>query len=173
MASVLSGWYGYNLFNIANFIEYEPYPKRRKLDNNKAGGGGYRGIEAAASGQAAAAVGDYELSHKEPGNRAGMVGSGGSRSVGQVGRAGAIYRPYIDNISHIPHKHHHKHAKKDHLLKQKVVEVVEVEEEEEVEPEGGRTTIANLFPEVLCLIFEKLDLSSKGRVAQVNEFLFL
>ena len=65
MASVLSGWYGYNIFNIANFIEYEPYPKRRKLDKQNA----YRGVEAA---------GDYELTHKDC-----------SRVQGPV-----IYRPF-------------------------------------------------------------------------------
>jgi len=134
MASVLSGWYGYNLFNIANFIEYEPYPKRRKLDKP-----GYRGVEAC--GQA-----DYELTHKDPHSRIPQ---------------GGIYRPYVDN-SHI---HHHKQKAKKDQHKQKVVEVVEVEEEEaEVD---GRTTIDNLFPEVLCLIFQKLDRQSKGRAAQV------
>ena len=31
-----------------------------------------------------------------------------------------------------------------------------------------KTTIGNLFPEILSIIFEYLDVPSKGRAAQVN-----
>ena len=46
----------------------------------------------------------------------------------------------------------------------------EDEEEEEVEiiEEQKTTTIGNLFPEILTEIFEKLDVQSRGRAAQVN-----
>jgi len=130
MASVLSGWYGYNLFNIANFIEYEPYPKRRKLDKTNT----YRAVEQSGC--------DYELTHKECSSRV---------------PANGIYRPFTE----LPHGK----LKKRSSEKQKP-EVVHIEEEE-VEEADGRVNINNLFPEILCLIFQKLDLQTKGRAAQV------
>ena len=134
MASVLTGWYGYNIFNIANFIEYEPYPKRRKLDKQNQ----YRATDS--SNQ------EYELTHKVP---------------------TAIYRPYSDSTL----KHKSKKSAEKH--KPEVVVLDEEEEDKECVLIDGRTSIDNLFPEILCLIFEKLDLQTKGRVAQVNIYFFL
>ena len=129
MASVLSGWYGYNIFNIANFIDYEPYPKRRKLDKQNT----YRAVDQPSGC-------DYELTHKE---------------CSRVQTS--IYRPFSESSS----KHKKKYSEKQ---KPEVVHI----EEEEVEEVDGRININNLFPEILCLIFQKLDLQAKGRASQVG-----
>lgn len=161
MASVLSNWYGYNLFNIANFIEYaEPFPKRRKLDVSS----NYRGVDNQQSnGQ------DFDLKHRLD-------------SVSRVRAQNVSYRPYSDlSLSRqglgngsqkkiqgglIGTKKCSLHGKNgdspDSLVKQNRGVAGG---EEEVVQEG--TTIDNLYPEILCLIFEKLDLQSKGRAAQV------
>lgn len=41
------------------------------------------------------------------------------------------------------------------------------DEDEVMEEVPGRTNISHLYPEILTMIFSKLDLQSKGRVAQV------
>ena len=138
MASVLSGWYGYNIhhniFNVANFIEYEPYPKRRKLDKSNS----YRTTEQAYEQE-------YELVHRD--------------SASRVKKHNVAYRPYSDlqhNVKQKPSKK--SYSKSDSQIKTRV--------KNEEEPQDG-TTIDNIFPEILCLIFETLDLQSKGRAAQV------
>ena len=173
MASVLSGWYGYNLFNIANFIEYEPYPKRRKLDKQN----GYRSVADSAA--------DYELSHKD--SRGGT-----SRMAAAAAGGSSIYRPYIENSfkhrsaasrrSERKQRLHHLHNQHN---QPEVVHIPETEEDDDAAAAalraaaeaddaqnggsgGSRTRIDHLYPELLCLIFEKLDRQSKGRVAQVN-----
>ena len=136
MASVLSGWYGYNIhniFNVANFIEYEPYPKRRKLDKSN----NYRTTENHPQ--------EYELVHRD--------------SASRVKNHHVSYRPYSD----LQHSVKQKPSKKSYLKSDTQVKT-RVKNEEE--PQDG-TTIDNIFPEILCLIFEKLDLQSKGRAAQV------
>ena len=49
-------------------------------------------------------------------------------------------------------------------------ERVEVEKNY-TKPAPVKTTIGNLFPEILSIIFEYLDVPSKGRAAQVTRFL--
>ena len=50
------------------------------------------------------------------------------------------------------------------------------DEEEEVQildvPQKTETTIGNLFPEILTMVFDKLDVQSKGRAAQVGTISF-
>ena len=151
MASVLSSWYGYNIhniFNVANFIEYpdavpaQPYPKRRKLDkaNN------YLVPESLAHGAQLPAVPDYHDT--------------GAR----VRSHNVSYRPYSDLQQHAAAAK--QKASKKSSAKSDAVVRSRVAAEEEAGEEG--TTVHHLFPEILCLIFEKLDLRSKGRVAQVN-----
>ena len=149
MASVLSAasWYDYtihNIFNVANFIDYDQYPaKRRKLDNSSC----YPGSTASENSP------EYELVQRD--------------SSSLVRNHQVIYRPYISDIqqnSSIKHKSVKKNCKKrehDVLRSQAVVG-------DEEEKEG--TSIDSLYPELLCLIFEKLDLQSKGRVAQVSKY---
>lgn len=157
MASVLSGWYGYNLFNVANFIEYaEPFPKRRKLDVAS----NYRGVEVQHSVQ------ELELKHRLD-------------SASRVRAQNVSYRPYSD-LS-LPRQGLPCGQKKNHGgpggLK-KCGSYIKPGELGSVKPGRGSrgseveviqdgTTVDNLFPEILCLIFEKLDLQSKGRAAQV------
>lgn len=138
MASVLSGWYGYNIhhniFNVANFIDYEPYPKRRKLDKSN----NYRTTEQAYEQE-------YELVQRDSSSR--------------VKNHRVSYRPYSDLQHTVKQKPSKKsYSKSDSQIKTRV--------KNDEEPQDG-TTIDNLFPEILCLIFEKLDLQSKGRAAQV------
>jgi len=136
MASVLSGWYHpYNIFNVANFIEYEPYPKRRKLDK----AANYRPVEYCEQ--------EYELSH---------------RDSTQMVKGHVTFRPYTDIQQQMTQQTNRQTNKKrynkaDHREKARV---------RDREPQEG-TTIDNLFPEILCLMFEKLDIQSKGRAAQV------
>ena len=191
MASVLSGWYaGYhhhnaaaaasyhNLFNIANFIEYEPYPKRRKLDHKTAAAAAavaygryhHQGNVAAEGGAA-----DFELSHKE------------------VSRANSsLYRPYThDSLNsngvnggkksskylqdNVPggkggHGAGHGHHGHDRLMLGHEELDQECGHEDELAAQvqdQGKYTMENLFPEILSLIFNKLDIQSLGRAAQV------
>jgi len=141
MASVLSGWYGYNLFNVANFIEFaEPFPKRRKLDKANS----YRG-------EAREAV-ELVVGHRESQARVKAV----------------TYRPYISDA-----REHKAKAPASRVGRARAGERGEGSREvrgararvEEQVVEG--TTIDCLFPEVLGMIFERLDLQAKGRVAQV------
>ena len=140
MASVLSGWYGFhNIFNVANFIEYEPYPKRRKLDKSN----NYLTTES---------LPPCEI--QESNTRV--------RSHSNVS-----YRPYSDLHQHstgVKQKSSKKQlsGKSDVAVRSRVQQDLATQQ-----PEG--TTIDDLFPEILCLIFEQLDLQSKGRVAQVTD----
>ena len=141
MASVLSGWYGYNLFNVASFIEFaEPFPKRRKVDS----GSSYLG-------EAREAV-ELVAAHRESQARVKAV----------------TYRPYISDTRE------HKAKAPARVGRPRAGERGEGSREvrgararvEEQVVEG--TTIDCLFPEILGMIFEKLDLQAKGRVAQVR-----
>ena len=143
MASVLSGWYGYNIFNVANFIEYEPYPKRRKVDKSN----NYRQV-------AVAEPQDYELKHEKRTGKAAHV---------------VTFRPY----SEVQQQHQQQQrptVKKRYSKSEAAREKCRTRHERS--PEEG-TTVDNLFPEILCLIFEKLDVQSKGRAAQVTLCSFL
>ena len=134
----------HNIFNVANFIEYpdavpaQPYPKRRKLDKAN----NYLVPESLAH----AAVPDYHDT--------------GAR----VRSHNVSYRPYSDLQQHAAAAK--QKASKKSSAKSDAVVRSRVTAEEEAGEEG--TTVHHLFPEILCLIFEKLDLRSKGRVAQVN-----
>ena len=136
MASVLSGWYGYNLFNVASFIEYaEPYPKRRKLDKTPV----------------------YQEQELTVGHR---------DSERRVKSHSVPYRPYISSeLTRVEKKPtNSKKSSKSHESPSLRTRAKSEEEQER----DGRTTIDNLFPEILCLVFEALDLQSKGRAAQVE-----
>ena len=142
MASVLSGWYGYNIhniFNVANFIEYEPYPKRRKLDKSN----NYLTPESS--------LPPCESECREASNT-------------RVRSHHVTYRPYSDLHHNTGVKQ--KSSKKQLSGKSDVTVRARVQQDLVSPPEG--TTIDDLFPEILCLIFEQLDLQSKGRVAQVK-----
>lgn len=170
MASVLSGWcYGYNIFNIANFIEYhhhdqqqQPLPKRRKLvDNN-----GYRAVDH---------HGYQQLHHHQD-----VVALGRKRPAAAGGHtttaAGCpIYRPFSIHSSREQQQQlaGEKSGKKQlggdkQQREQLAAEDLSPAAVEQADGSSGTTTIEHLFPELLCLIFEKLDLQSKGRVAQVQ-----
>ena len=150
MASVLSGWYGYNLFNVANFIEFaEPFPKRRKLD--KANSYSNRG-------SAEQGVTEVVLaSHRDSAKRV---------------KNSVTYRPYISELSSVVptqnKKASCKRASKSSEGSGLGLRSSRVKSEGELRELKDGTTIENLFPEILCLIFEKLDLQSKGRAAQVK-----
>ena len=145
MASVLSGWYGYNLFNVANFIEFaEPFPKRRKLD--KANSYNRTSTEQ---------VTEVVAAHRDSAKRV--------KSQSSV----AIYRPYVSDLNSAPPqkkascKRTSRSSENSSALRSRT-------KTEEFKERDGTTTIDNLFPEILCLVFEKLDLQSKGRAAQVK-----
>ena len=145
MASVLSGWYGYNLFNVANFIEFaEPFPKRRKLD--KANSYNRTSTEQ---------VTEVVSAHRDSAKRV--------KSQSSV----AIYRPYVSDLNSAPPqkkascKRTSRSSENSSALRSRT-------KTEEFKERDGTTTIDNLFPEILCLVFEKLDLQSKGRAAQVK-----
>ena len=139
MASVLSGWYGYNLFNVASFIEYaEPYPKRRKLDKTNK------------YSEAQVVTIDYSVRES-----AARIKS----------HAGVSYRPYISELSR---NQETKKAVKRKASSGEEKSVRTRAGSEEVRERDG-TTSDCLFPELLCLIFEKLDMQSKGRAAQVHK----
>jgi len=145
MASVLSGWYGYNLFNVANFIEFaEPFPKRRKLD--KANSYNRTSTEQQ--------VTEVVTAHRDSAKRV--------KSQTSV----AIYRPYVSDLNSAPPqkkascKRTTRSSENSSALRSRT-------KTEEFKERDGTTTIDNLFPEILCLVFEKLDLQSKGRAAQV------
>ena len=145
MASVLSGWYGYNIhniFNVANFIEYEPYPKRRKLDKSN----NYLTPESLAP---------CESELRETNTR--------------VRSHNVSYRPYSDLHHHHSTGVKQKSSKKQLSGKSEVAVRARVQQELVSQQQTGGTTIDDLFPEILCLIFEQLDLQSKGRAAQVTE----
>ena len=154
MASVLSGWYGYNLFNIANFIEYEPYPKRRKLElhkNASAAAAYHRGISGYELQNS-----DYELTHKE---------------VKRVNSS--LYRPYSEASKAKASKYGQQesaHHQADRRLDEGSEEEDSCEIEEVEQDADTRITIDNLYPEILCMIFKKLDIQSLGRAAQVFIF---
>ena len=146
MASVLSGWYGYNLFNVANFIEFaEPFPKRRKLD--KANSYNRTSTEQQ--------VTEVVSVHRDSAKRV--------KSQTSV----AIYRPYVSDLNSAPPqkkascKRTSRSSENSSALRSRT-------KTEEFKERDGTTTIDNLFPEILCLVFEKLDLQSKGRAAQVK-----
>ena len=210
MASVLSGWYagyhhhhnaaaaqaaGYhNLFNsIANFIEYEPYPKRRKVDHHhhhhhKNGGAA---VAAAAYGYAVDFQ-DYhhhhhhhELTHKE-------ARGAGSGAAG-INSSGSLYRPYTtvqqqqdaavaakaaksktSKFQDSTSTYHHHGSISDTvgsadglLLSADELHEASTPADEAERQDAGRITFDHLFPEILCLIFSKLDIQSLGRAAQV------
>lgn len=75
------------------------------------------------------------------------------------------YRPYTDlQRSAAKQKPTTKRAR---AAEQRQNARAQQRQEEEVERQAG-TTIEHLYPELLCLVFEQLDLQSKGRVAQVR-----
>lgn len=137
MASVLSNWYGYNIhhniFNVANFIEYEPLPKRRKLDKSN----------------------NY-LSTEQPEL---VCGDTTTNTTTRVRSHHVSYRPYSDVQQQVKQKSSRQKTTKSEVVTKVRVQVAEL-------PSEG-TKIDDLYPEILCLIFEKLDWQSKGRVAQV------
>ena len=146
MASVLSGWYGYNLFNVANFIEFaEPFPKRRKLDKansyNRASEQEFTEVVA---------------SHRDSAKRV-------------KSHCSVTYRPYISDLNNVVPAQKKPNCKR--TLKSSENSGLGLRSRAKSEAdlkERDGTTIDNLFPEILCLIFEKLDLQSKGRAAQVK-----
>ena len=143
MASVLSGWYGYNLFNVANFIEFaEPFPKRRKLD------------KANSYNRSAEQVTEVVASHRDSAKRV-------------KSQCSVTYRPYISELSVVPTQKKASCKRASKSSENSLGLRSRVKSEELKERDG--TTIENLFPEILCLIFEKLDLQSKGRAAQVKK----
>ena len=137
MASVLSNWYGYNIhhniFNVANFIEYEPLPKRRKLDKSN----------------------NY-LSTEQPEL---VCVDTPTNTTTRVRSHHVSYRPYSD-VQQVKQKSSRQKTTKSEVVTKVRVQVPEL-------PTEG-TKIDDLYPEILCLIFEKLDWQSKGRVAQVR-----
>jgi hypothetical protein len=149
MASVLSGWYGYNLFNVASFIEFaEPFPKRRKLDQTNS----YRGVP----------------DGPEP------VGGHRDSAARVKSQAGVSYRPYVQERGPTPadrrreerrRARHGRHRDGEQAV---VASGPHAASEEGVGEKEGALTLDCLFPELLCLIFEQLDLQSKGRAAQVT-----
>ena len=145
MASVLSGWYGYNLFNVANFIEFaEPFPKRRKLDK-------------ANSYNRSEQVTEVVASHRDSAKRV-------------KSQCSVTYRPYISDLSSVvPVQKKNASCKRTGLKSSENsgLGLRSRAKSEDLKERDG-TTIDNLFPEILCLIFEKLDLQSKGRAAQVK-----
>ena len=142
MASVLSGWYGYNLFNVANFIEFaEPFPKRRKLD------------KANSYNRSAEQVTEVVASHRDSAKRV-------------KSQCSVTYRPYISELSVVPTQKKASCKRTSKSSENSLALRSRVKSEELKERDG--TTIENLFPEILCLIFEQLDLQSKGRAAQVK-----
>ena len=150
MASVLSGWYGYNLFNVANFIEFaEPFPKRRKLDKANS-----------YNRSAAEQVTEVVASHRDSAKRV------------KSHQCSVTYRPYISDLSSVVPTSNKKASCKRAGSKSSEnslgLRSCRAKSEELKELKDG-TTIDNLFPEILCLIFEKLDLQSKGRAAQVKK----
>ena len=191
MASVLSGWYagyhhhhnaaqaaaGYhNLFNIANFIEYEPYPKRRKLEN------------AAAHQKAAAAYGRYMHQHQ-----AANGGDDFELTHKEVSRVNSsLYRPYThqESTSNVKKStkylqengslggkgsnHHHSQQLHDRLMFNGDHELHnhqgDGDHESQQDADAGKMTMDKIFPEILSMIFNKLDIQSLGRAAQVGTF---
>lgn len=142
MASVLSGWYGvpgYNIFNVANFIDYEPYPKRRKLEKSN----NYRPVDYIDQDY------DYDSTLLVKGH--------------------VTFRPYSEiqaaSLASLANLQTSRHENKKRYHKAEHREKARRGVDKETRDEG--TTIDNLFPEILCLIFEKLDIQSKGRAAQV------
>lgn len=196
MASVLSGWcYGYNIFNIANFIEYhdhhqqqqQPLPKRRKLvDNNNAymavdhrvHHGGYSHHQEVVLGRKKAGSGHHHHQHAHHhhhhhGHQQQTVNNSSSSSC-------PIYRPFsISSGRGAADKAVNKNSKQQQLLlSEKQLAQLSVDASAAAvddtdsssclnNNDAGRTTIEHIFPELLCLIFERLDLQSKGRAAQV------
>ena len=158
MASVLSNWYGFNIFNVANFIEYEPYPKRRKLDKSN----NYLATETLST--------DYELVHRDRETTSSLTT--------RVRNPHVSYRPYSDlhqgqrHQGSVKLKSGSSRSQKAGCYNKCDGAVVKSRVQSDQEPAEG-TTIDDLFPEILCLIFEKLDLQSKGRAAQVNYNYFL
>ena len=144
MANVLSSWYGYNIFNVANFIDYEPYPKRRKVDKLNS----CLSVEPHVQYRH-----DYELKHKE---------TAACRAKSHVAcSSSSSSRPYSE-------------AQQSQVGRQQKKPTVHKADPDVAGREGGEeaaqgtTTIHRLYPEILCLIFEMLDVESKGRAAQVR-----
>ena len=148
MASVLSGWYGYNLFNVANFIEFaEPFPKRRKLDKANS-----------YSNRTSEQVTEVVASHRDSAKRV------------KSHQCSVTYRPYISDLNNVvpaQKKPNCKRTLKSSENSGLGLRSHRAKSEADLKERDG-TTIDNLFPEILCLIFEKLDLQSKGRAAQVK-----
>ena len=151
MASVLSGWYGYNLFNVANFIEFaEPFPKRRKLD--KANSYSNRSQEQEFT--------EVVASHRDSAKRV------------KSHQCSVTYRPYISDLNNVvPAQKKNASCKRTRKSSENSglgLRSHRAKSEADLKDQRDGTTIDNLFPEILCLIFEKLDLQSKGRAAQVK-----
>ena len=141
MASVLSGWYsynGYNIHNIFNVANFIEYEQHPKRRKLDSSNN-YLTSEILTA--------EYES----------------STAVRSRKHHGVSYRPYSD-LSQQSHGVKQKQSKK---TANKTEAVVKTRAQSEETPLEG-TTIDVLFPEILCLIFEKLDLQSKGRAAQVD-----
>ncbi len=192
MASVLSGWcYGYNIFNIANFIEYhdhhqqqqQPLPKRRKLvDNNAA----YRAVDHLVHHGHQYGHQQQQQQHQEAVLGRKKAGSGGGhmqqhQTINSITGSCPIYRPFsinsgrggaVDKTTSINNSKSSKQlSDKQQQQQQLAAEALALAaaeaESSSSNSDGGRTTMDNIFPELLCLIFQQLDLQSKGRAAQV------
>ncbi len=187
MASVLSGWcYGYNIFNIANFIEYhdhhqqqqQPLPKRRKLvDNNAA----YRAVDhlvqyghqqqqqqhqEAVLGRKKAGSGGHMQQHQTINSITGSCPIYRPFSINS-GRGGAVDKTTSINNSKSSKQLSDKQQQQQQLAAEALALAAAEAESGSSNSDGGRTTMDNIFPELLCLIFQQLDLQSKGRAAQV------
>ena len=142
MASVLSGWYlgSYNGYNIHNIFNVANFIEYEQHPKRRKldSSNNYLTSEILS--------GDYET------------------STTVRARKGVSYRPYSDLSQQSPGV---KQKQNRNKTASKTEAVVKTRAQCEETPREG-TTIDVLFPEILCLIFEKLDLQSKGRAAQVN-----
>ena len=144
MASVLSGWLvpgynGYNIHNIFNVANFIEYEHHPKRRKLDKSNN-YLTSEPLSA--------DYEAT-----------------ATTRARKQHVSYRPYSDLTRDLGSQaNKQKQTKK--IAHKADLQVTNRTHQEDVAREG--TTSDVLFPEILCLIFEKLDLQSKGRVAQVS-----
>lgn len=144
MASVLSGWLvpgynGYNIHNIFNVANFIEYEHHPKRRKLDKSNN-YLTSEPLSA--------DYEAT-----------------ATTRARKQHVSYRPYSDLTRDLGSQaNKQKQTKK--IAHKADLQVTNRTHQEDVAREG--TTSDVLFPEILCLIFEKLDLQSKGRVAQVR-----
>ena len=140
MASVLSGWYSYNGYNIHNIFNVANFIEYEQHPKRRKldSSNNYLTSEILSA--------EYE-----------------SSTAVRARKHHVSYRPYSD----LSGQREGVKANKSKKTAAKTEAVVKTRAQTEETPREG-TTIDILFPEILCLIFEKLDLQSKGRAAQVN-----